>query len=95
MVEHAARARLPTTYLRRRSFDLGQFERFRRVMHTHPHSILLGHESSTVLSSLEVGVHFHTCTTCMCIMYVGVRVALSSMLLGHESSTALSSLEVC
>lgn len=31
-----------------------QFERFRRIMHTTPYAVLLGHESATILSALEV-----------------------------------------
>jgi hypothetical protein len=38
----------------RRLFDLGQFERFRRIMRTPPYVTLLGHHSATLVSSLEV-----------------------------------------
>ncbi|KAG2483704.1 hypothetical protein HYH03_017423 [Edaphochlamys debaryana] len=37
-----------------RSLDLGQFERFRRVMHTPYYATLLDHSSAEVLSSLQL-----------------------------------------
>ncbi|KAG1677997.1 hypothetical protein FOA52_000792 [Chlamydomonas sp. UWO 241] len=40
-----------------RSLDLGQFERFRHVMHSAPYATLRDHQSVEVLSELEVGEH--------------------------------------
>ncbi|GFH23010.1 uncharacterized protein HaLaN_20556 [Haematococcus lacustris] len=40
-----------------RSFDLGQFERFRRILHTSHYATLLGHEEAVPLSSLQVSEH--------------------------------------
>ncbi|GFH23599.1 uncharacterized protein LOC107839057 [Haematococcus lacustris] len=37
-----------------RSFDLGQFERFRRILHTSHYATLLGHEEAVPLSSLQL-----------------------------------------
>lgn len=37
-----------------KSFDLGQFERFRRIMHIPAYKPLLNHESWQVLSTLKV-----------------------------------------
>lgn len=37
-----------------RSLDLGQFERFRRVIHAPAYATLLDHSESTVLSTLQV-----------------------------------------
>jgi len=36
-----------------KKMDIGQFERFRRVMITHPYGILLRHTKHTVLSSVR------------------------------------------
>ncbi len=36
------------------SSDLGQFERFRRVLHTRPYRVLLGHVARRVQSTLRV-----------------------------------------
>ena len=38
----------------RKPYDLGQFERFRRLVHTRPYATLLNHKSATTLSSLQV-----------------------------------------
>jgi hypothetical protein len=38
-----------------RSFDLGQFERFRRVFHTPAYKPLLGHDRADVVGRLELG----------------------------------------
>lgn len=38
----------------RKSFDLGQFERFRRIMHIPAYKPLLNHEQVTTLSTLKV-----------------------------------------
>lgn len=38
----------------RKSFDLGQFERFRRIMHTPYYRTLLNHQSVSSLSTLQV-----------------------------------------
>eukprot|EP00877_Chromochloris_zofingiensis_P001449 jgi/Chrzof1/11304/Cz05g31220.t1 len=37
-----------------KSFDLGQFERFRRIMHTPYYRTLLNHQSVSSLSTLQV-----------------------------------------
>ncbi|KAK9812596.1 hypothetical protein WJX72_000145 [[Myrmecia] bisecta] len=37
-----------------RPFDLGQFERFRRIMHTPHYCVLLGYTEHQLLSSLQV-----------------------------------------
>lgn len=47
----------PRTRYFGRQFDLGQFERFRRIVHTPPFRTLLGHKSSEIRSSLEVSEH--------------------------------------
>jgi hypothetical protein len=41
--------------LRSRSFDLGQFERFRRVWHTPGYKTLLNHDSATIVGRFQVG----------------------------------------
>ena len=38
----------------RRALDLGQFERFRRVMHSPPYDTLLNHEAADLTSCLQV-----------------------------------------
>lgn len=38
----------------RKSFDLGQFERFRRIMHIPAYKVLLNHEQVQTLSTLKV-----------------------------------------
>lgn len=38
-----------------RSFDLGQFERFRRVFHTPPYKAIINHDSATVVGRLQLG----------------------------------------
>ncbi|KAK9836239.1 hypothetical protein WJX84_003491 [Apatococcus fuscideae] len=40
-----------------RSLDLGQFERFRRIMHTPYFSVLLSHTHSKLVSDLQVSEH--------------------------------------
>lgn len=40
---------------RSKSFDLGQFERFRRIMHIPAYRPLLNHEEVQTLSTLQVG----------------------------------------
>jgi len=37
-----------------KNFDLGQFERFRRIMHIPAYTTLLNHDSHTVLSTLQM-----------------------------------------
>lgn len=37
-----------------RPFDLGQFERFRRIFHTPYYRVILSHSEAQVLSTLEV-----------------------------------------
>ncbi|KAH7290393.1 hypothetical protein KP509_30G046800 [Ceratopteris richardii] len=39
------------------SFDLGQFERFRRLFHHSTYQVLLGHKEVRILSSLFVNEH--------------------------------------
>lgn len=41
--------------VQRRLQDLGQFERFRRMMHSKDYFILLGHTEHKFLSCLQVG----------------------------------------
>lgn len=38
-------------------FDLGQFERFRRIFHHSTYRVLLGHKETRILSSLFVNEH--------------------------------------
>jgi len=38
-----------------RSFDLGQFERFRRVFHTPAYKTLINHDSATVVGRFVMG----------------------------------------
>jgi hypothetical protein len=48
----------------RKSFDLGQFERFRRIMHIPAYKPLLNHEEVTTLSTLQVcPPNFATCSS--------------------------------
>lgn len=55
----------------RRSFDLGQFERFRRIMHTPPFTLLVCHDSATLLSSLQVGLKQKRMWAIQCTSYLG------------------------
>ena len=48
----------------RRSLDLGQFERFRRIMHTPYFSVLLSHTHSKLVSDLQVSTCLHSPPFC-------------------------------
>jgi hypothetical protein len=58
---------LPLPHLHSKSFDLGQFERFRRIMHIPAYKPLLNHEEVQLLSTLQVsvGVAGVCCVSCM------------------------------
>ncbi|GAA0166242.1 hypothetical protein Leryth_017112 [Lithospermum erythrorhizon] len=43
-----------------RFFDLGQFERFRRIFHHSTYRVLLGHQERNILSSLQVNENRYT-----------------------------------
>lgn len=51
----------------RKSFDLGQFERFRRIMHIPAYKPLLHHEQVEVLSTLQVSLHQALRSTSCCL----------------------------
>ena len=48
-----------------RSLDLGQFERFRRIMNTECFSLLVNHTSAEMLSSMEISEHVWKARFCV------------------------------
>lgn len=46
----------PTIKHNSKSFDLGQFERFRRILHIPAYKPLLNHEECQIMSTLQVRV---------------------------------------
>lgn len=63
-----------------KSFDLGQFERFRRIMHIPAYRPLLNHEEVMTLSTLQVSQP-QSCRVGKVVSFVS-QAAFSSMVLG-------------